>query len=76
MPSTSTVPNAGLFDVNADCKFKCTIRKGDIKDNPRGGTAGEFLVKISEGLDVVKAKAISFVQRKIKNSQLITEDVN
>ena len=33
------------------------------------------MVKISEGLDAVKAKAISFVRREMENAQLITEDV-
>ena len=61
MPSMKRIPNTGVFNVNVGCKFKCTVQKGSIRDNPRGGTAGEFLIKISEGLDIVKAKATSFV---------------
>ena len=67
--------NAGPLDVNMECQFKCTICKGDIRDNPRGGTSTDFKVKISEGVEVVKARALSFVHHMLLNAQLISDDV-
>ena len=70
-----TTPAAELFDVDADCQFKCSVRKGDIRENLRGGTSFEFMAKISEGLGVAKAKVLSFVQRTMNAAQLISEDL-
>jgi len=70
-----THANAELFDPNMEFNLKCTVRKGDIRNNPRGGTVGEFRVKISEGLEVLRAKALSFLCCTLPNSQLISEDV-
>ena len=55
----SAAPPVGLLDIKVDCQFKCFIRKGDIHDNPRGGTLFEFKAKISEVLGVAKAKILS-----------------
>ena len=71
----TTIPAAGQFDIDADCQFKCSVRKGDIRENPRGGPSFEFKAKISEGLVVAKAKVLSFVQRTNNSAQLISEDL-
>ena len=70
-----TTPAAGQFDTDADCQFKCSVRKGDVRTNPRGGTSVEFKAKISEGLGVAKAKVLSFVQDTMTSAQLISEDL-
>ena len=70
-----TQANAGLFDPNMEFNLKCTVRKGDIRNNPRGRAVGKFRVKISEGLEVLRAKALSFLHRTLPTSQLISEDV-
>ena len=70
-----TSPAAGQFDVDADCQFKCSVRKGDIRKNPRGGSPHEFQARISEGLGVAKAKVLSFVRRTMNSAQLISEDL-
>ena len=76
-PATRIInqPAAGQFDIDANCQFKCSVRKGDIRENPRGGTSVEFQAKISEGLAVAKAKVLSFVQRTMNSAQLISEDL-
>jgi len=70
-----TSPAAGQFDVDADCQFKCSVCKGDIRENPRGGTSFEFKAKILEGLGVAKVNVLSFVQRTMNLAQLISEDL-
>ena len=52
------------------------MRKGDIRDNPRGGKVTEFKAKISEGLSVTKAKALSFLRREMSSAQLISDDLH
>ena len=37
--------NAGELNLTADCKFKLTVRKGNINENPRGGSTGEFVLQ-------------------------------
>ena len=74
-PRIITSPAAGQFEVDADCQFKCSVRKGDIRENPRGGKSVEFKAKISEGLGVAKAKVLAFVQRTMNSAQLISEDL-
>ena len=71
----SAEPPAGLLDTEVDCRFKCFIQKGDIRDNPRGGTLFEFKAKISEGLGVAKAKILSYLQRTLPQAKLISEDL-
>jgi len=71
---TIAAPAAGIFDIDADCLFKCNVRKGNILENPRGGTSFDFDTKISEGLDVAKAKVLSYV-RMMNSAQLISEDL-
>ena len=66
---------AGPFDVELDFQFKCNVRKGDIRENPRGGTLVEFKAKISEGLGVAKAKVLSFVQRTLPSALLISDEL-
>ena len=66
---------AGPFDVELDFQFKCNVRKGDIRENPRGGTLVEFKAKISEGLGVAKAKVLSFVQRTLPSALLISDQL-
>ena len=44
---------SGELNLNADCKFQVTVRKGNINENPRGGSIREFVVQIGEGLGVV-----------------------
>ena len=68
-------PAAGPFDPEDEHKFKCFVRKGDIRQNPRGGEMVEFTAKISEGLGVAKAKVLSFVQRSLPSVQLISDDL-
>lgn len=68
-------PAAGVFNLESEFQFRCTVRKGDIRDNPRGGTVTEFKAKISEGLSVTKAKALSFVRREMSSAQLISDDL-
>ena len=74
-PRIITTPAAGQFDVDAEYQFKCSVRKGDIRENPRGGTSVEFKANISEGLGVAKAKVLAFVQRTMNSAQLISEDL-
>uniref|UniRef100_A0A7S1FKZ7 Uncharacterized protein n=1 Tax=Corethron hystrix TaxID=216773 RepID=A0A7S1FKZ7_9STRA len=76
-PASRTIasPPSGQFNVDADCQFKCTVRKGYMIENPRGGASVEFKTKISEGLGVAKAKVLSFVQRTMDSAQLISEDL-
>ena len=68
-------PAAGVFLLESEFQFRCTVRKGDIRDNPRGGKVTEFKAKISEGLSVTKAKALSFVRREMPSAQLISDDL-
>ena len=70
-----TSPAAGQFDVDAYCQFKCSVHKGEVRKNPRGGTPHEFKARISEGLGVAKAKVLAFVQRTMNLAQLISEDL-
>ena len=70
-----TSPAAGQFDVDADCHFKCSVRKGDIRENTREGAPHEFKERILEELGVAKAKVFSFVQRTMNSAQLISEKV-
>ena len=74
-PRIVASPAAGQFDVDADCQFRCSVRKGDILQNPRGGKSVEFKMKISEGLGVATAKVLSFVQRTMNSAQLISDDL-
>ena len=74
-PRIVASPAAGQFDVDADCQFRCSVRKGDIRENPRGGKSVEFKMKISEGLGVATAKVLSFVQRTMNSAQLISDDL-
>ena len=74
-PRIVASPAAGQFDVDADCQFRCSVRKGDILQNPRGGKSVEFKMKISEGLGVATAKVLSFVQRSMNSAQLISDDL-
>ena len=67
--------NAGELNLNADCKFKRTVRKGNINENPRGGSIGEFVVQIGEGLGVVKAKALNCFRSLLPESDLISEEI-
>ena len=75
LPRTPTTSAAGPFDVELDFQFKCNVRKGDIRENPRGGTLVEFKAKISEGLGVAKAKVLSFVQRTLPSALLISDQL-
>jgi len=71
----AATPAAGPFNVEDEFQFKCSVRKGDVRQNPRGGEILDFKVKISEGLDVAKAKVLSFVRRTLPAAQLISEDL-
>ena len=71
----NTTPPAGLFNIDDECQFRCLIRKGDRRENPRGGQQLEFKTRISEGLGVAKAKVLSFVQRTLPSARLISEDL-
>mmetsp|Transcript_3889 Transcript_3889/g.4566 ORF Transcript_3889/g.4566 Transcript_3889/m.4566 type:complete len:178 (+) Transcript_3889:93-626(+) len=71
--TNNSPPDAGHFDKDAEYRFKCYVRKGDVRTNPRGGTPFDFTVKISEGLEVAKAKVLTFVRRSISGAQLISE---
>ena len=48
--STKTAPAAGPFDADNEFQFRCYVRKGDVRENPRGGKLVEFMAKMSEGL--------------------------
>ncbi len=67
--------NTGKLNLNTDCKFKLTIRKGHIHENPRGGSIGEFAVQIGEGLGVVHAKALNCVRSLLPEASLISENI-
>jgi len=67
--------NAGELSLSTDCKFKLTIRKGHIHENPRGGSVGEFVVQIGEGLGVVQAKALNCVRSLLPEASLISENI-
>ena len=71
----NSTPTAGALYIQVDCQFKCSVRKGDRRNNPRGGTLFEFKAKISEGLGVAKAKILSFLQQSMPSVQLISEDL-
>ena len=73
-PRTIATPAALPLDIEQDCQFRCSVRKGDIRDNPRGGKIVDFKSKISEGLQVAKAKVLSFVRRTMPAAQLISHD--
>ena len=49
------------------------MRKGDERQNLRGGKIVDFKAKISEGLGIAKAKILSFVRREFPSAQLISE---
>ena len=63
-----TTPPAALFSVEDEFQFWCSVRKGDRRENPRGGQQVEFKTRISEGLGVVKVKVLSFVQRTLPSA--------
>ena len=71
----NTTPPAGLFSVDDKFHFRCNIRKGDRRENPRGGKQLEFKASVADGLGVAKAKVISFMQRTLPSSRLISEDL-
>ena len=71
----NTAPAAGPFDVEDEFQFRCSVRKGDVRQNPRGGKNVEFKAKISEGLGVAKAKVLSFMQRNLPSAQLISQEL-
>ena len=72
---TITSPAAGYFDIDTDCQFKRSVRKGNIRKNSKGGKLVEFRANILEGLGVAKAKVLSFVQRTMNLAQLISKDL-
>ena len=71
----STTPPAGLFSVEDEFQFRCSIRKGDRRENPRGGQQVDFKTRISEGLGVAKAKVQTFLQRTLPSARLISDDL-
>ena len=71
----NTTPPAGLFSVEDEFQFRCSIQKGDRRENPRGGQQMEFKTSIADGLGVAKAKVLSFVQRTLPSARLISEDL-
>ena len=76
MPArTNATPAAGPFDPESDFQFRCSVRKGNIRKNPRGGKLFKFKIKISEGLGVAKAKVLSFLQQTLPSAQMISEDL-
>ena len=70
----NNLPAAGQLDAEKEFNFKCYARKGDMRENPRGGQLVEFKAKTSEGLEVHKAKALSFVRRSMPSAQLMSDD--
>jgi len=71
------VPPAGAFSSAANYRFKLTVRKGNILENPRGGSVHELTFQISEGFSVLKAKALSVVRSAptLANANLISEEI-
>ena len=67
--------NAGELNLTADCKFKLTVRKGNINENPGGGSTGEFVLQIGEGLGVLQAKALNCVRSLLPEADLISEEI-
>ncbi|KAG7345861.1 hypothetical protein IV203_038804 [Nitzschia inconspicua] len=55
MPSVP-INAAGDLPLNDDLACVLTIKKGSIRDNPRGGTSKTLSFRVSEGLAVLKAK--------------------
>jgi len=53
------------------------VRKGNTVENPKIGVHNKFKSKISGGLGVLQAKALSFPHqsRDLPNTQLISEDL-
>ena len=51
------------------------VRKGNINENPRGGSIGEFVVQIGEGLGVVKAKALNCFRSLLPEADLVSEEI-
>ena len=47
------------------------VRKGNINENPRGGSIGEFVVQIGEGFGVVQAKALNCFPSLLPEADLI-----
>ena len=68
VPRDNTTPPAGLFSVRDEFRFWCSVRKGDRRENPRGGQQMEFKTRISEGLGVAKAKVLLSVQRTLPSA--------
>lgn len=71
----NATPATGPFNADNEFQFKCSVRKGDVRQIPRGGTIVEFTAKILEGLAVAKAKVLLFVRRTLPSAQLISEDL-
>ena len=49
-----------------------SVRKGNINENPRGGSIGEFVVQIGEGLGIVQAKAMNCFRSLLPEADLIS----
>ena len=74
----STIINStatdGTFDMQMETRFKLSVRKGDVRNNPRGGTITK-LTKIGDVFGVTKARALSGFRKSMPTFQLLTEDV-
>ena len=71
---TSTATD-GTFDMQMETRFKLSVRKGDVRNNPRGGGTITKLTKIGDVFGVAKARALSGFRKSMPTFQLLTEDV-
>ena len=51
------------------------VRKGNINENPRGGSIGEFVVQIGEGFGVVQVKALNCFRSLLPETDLISQEI-
>ena len=66
----------GPFNAEDKFQFRHSIREGGgIRENPRGSKNVEFKAKVPDGLRVTKSKILSFAQRSLPSSQIISEDL-
>ena len=74
--ATPRAARAGPLDPSAEHKAQVTIRKGNISENPRGGVVQHYTIRVSEGFDVLKAKALSFrTSAEFAGARLVNENV-
>ena len=69
-------PVAGILYMLRKIQFKLLVRKGYIINNLRGGNNSFFKSKIGDGFGVMKARALTSVQKSIPFSQILSDDTH